>query len=506
MMDHPNIARVFDAGATDTGRPYFVMEFVRGIKITNYCDEHQLPTSQRLDLFMQVCHAVQHAHQKGIIHRDLKPSNVLVTEMDGKPLPKVIDFGIAKAVSGRLTDNTLFTAFEQLVGTPSYMSPEQASLASADIDTRTDIYSLGIMLYQLLTGETPFDTKALLATGLDEMRRTITERVPARPSNRLTTMAPDQVKAVARARGSEPSRFMHVLAGDLDWIVMKCLEKDRGRRYQTANGLAMDIQRHLINEPVVARPPSRLYEFQKTVRRHWVGFAATSAVIFLLAAGIVATSWQAVRATRAEREQIQLRTDAVTALKALRGDRPSLEVDFASNSNALVEIEQALQRWPDQPRLWANQAFLLEQVGRFDDASRGITRAIQLLETEPGASDGLLNEFLVTRHRLWMMEGRIAEAAIDNCRARGIPLRDPNTPGTLIDLGAFYDASLTESLHMQRGLPGRNDLTGLMPAGIKELGGRLYDLRGIISLKGSMLISSTYDLTSKSSASTSPRN
>ncbi|MCP5516291.1 MAG: protein kinase [Verrucomicrobiales bacterium] len=313
LMDHPNIARVLDAGATATGRPYFVMELVRGVPVTDYCDAERLPTRQRLELFMHVCHAVQHAHQKGIIHRDLKPSNVLVTEVDGRPVPKVIDFGIAKAVEGRLTDNTLFTAFEQLVGTPSYMSPEQASLATADLDTRTDIYSLGALLYQLLTGETPFDTRALLRAGLDEMRRTIAERLPARPSTRLTNMAPDQVRAIAQARASDPSKLTSLLAGDLDWIAMKCLEKERGRRYETANGLALDIQRHLRNEPIAAHPPSRLYEFRKTVQRHWMGFAATTAVMLALATGIVVASRQAARALRAEETQARLRGEAEAA-------------------------------------------------------------------------------------------------------------------------------------------------------------------------------------------------
>ncbi len=264
MMDHPNIAKVFDAGATEAGRPYFVMELVRGMKITEYCDEAKLSTHARLDLFIHVCQAIQHAHQKGIIHRDIKPSNILVTVNDGVPVPKVIDFGIAKATTGQqLTDKTIYTAFEQFIGTPAYMSPEQAVLTSLDIDTRSDIYALGVLLYELLTGKTPFDAKELLAIGLDEMRRTIREQEPARPSTRLSTLPGQELSTTAQRRGLEAPKLVSELRGDLDWIVMKALEKDRARRYETANGLAMDIQRHLNNEPVVACPPSRVYRLQK---------------------------------------------------------------------------------------------------------------------------------------------------------------------------------------------------------------------------------------------------
>src|SRR6266478_676550 len=286
MMDHPSIAKVLDAGATETGGPYFVMELVRGIKLTDYCDQNKLSTRQRLDLFIQVCRAIQHAHQKGIIHRDIKPSNVLVATQDGTAAPKVIDFGIAKATQGKLTDQTVFTAFEQFLGTPAYMSPEQAELGGLDIDTRSDIYSLGVLLYELLTGKTPFETKDLLAVGLEEMRRIIREKEPDRPSLRLSTMMEAELTITATRRQTQPPRLISSLRGDLDWIVMRCLDKDRARRYDTANGLAMDIQRHLHNEPVVACPPSNLYRFQKLVRRNKIAVAATSAVAAALIIGL----------------------------------------------------------------------------------------------------------------------------------------------------------------------------------------------------------------------------
>jgi eukaryotic-like serine/threonine-protein kinase len=300
LMDHPHIAKVLDAGATAGGRPYFVMELVKGERITEYCDKNNLTTRQRLDLFVQICQAIQHAHQKGIIHRDIKPSNILVAMQDGVPVPKVIDFGIAKATEQRLTDKTFFTAMGDFIGTPAYMSPEQAEMTGLDIDTRSDIYSLGVLLYELLTGKTPFDPKEWLAKGIEEMRRAIREEEPRRPSTRLTTMDAGELTTTAKRRQTDAPKLVHLVRGDLDWIVMKCLEKDRTRRYETANGLALDLQRHLSNEPVLARPPSKAYRFQKMARRNKAAFATAAliALVLLVATGI--SVWQAVRATRAQ--------------------------------------------------------------------------------------------------------------------------------------------------------------------------------------------------------------
>jgi hypothetical protein len=327
MMDHPNIARVLDAGATETGRPFFVMELVRGTRITQYCDENHLDTVQRLGLFIQVCCAIQHAHQKGIIHRDIKPSNILVTLHDGVPVPKVIDFGIAKATEGNLTEQTRLTVCEQLVGTPAYMSPEQAAISGLDIDTRSDIYSLGVLLYELLTGRTPFDTRLLLQSGLDEMRRTLREQEPQLPSTMVTTLRRTELALMAGQHHAEPPKLISQLQGDLDWIVMKALEKDRNRRYETANGLAMDIQRYIDNEPVVARPPSQLYRFKKLVLRNKIVFAASGAVVLALLIGLGMSTWLFFREREArfqERDarerEAQLRTEAEDRAKITQAE------------------------------------------------------------------------------------------------------------------------------------------------------------------------------------------
>jgi serine/threonine protein kinase len=258
LMDHPNIAKVLDGGETGSGRPYFVMDLVKGLPVTDYCDQERLTTRERLDLFVQVCRAVQHAHQKGIIHRDIKPSNVLVTVQDGAPLVKVIDFGIAKALGQQLTDKTVFTGFAQMIGTPLYMSPEQAALSNVDVDTRSDVYSLGVVLYELLTGTTPFVRERLKDAGYDEIRRIIREEEPPRPSTRISTLG-RAATTVSTQRKSDPKRLSRLCRGELDWIVMKALEKDRNRRYETASGFAQDVQRYLADERVQACPPSTSY-------------------------------------------------------------------------------------------------------------------------------------------------------------------------------------------------------------------------------------------------------
>ncbi len=298
LMDHPNIAKVLDGGTTESGRPFFVMEYVKGVPFTKYCDDARLSIAERLALFVPVCQAVQHAHQKGIIHRDLKPSNILVCLYDGQPVPKVIDFGLAKAMHQSLTEQTLHTAHGVMVGTPLYMSPEQAEFNNLDVDTRTDIYALGVILYELLTGTTPLENRRFKAAAWQEVLRLIKEEEPTRPSTRLSGSG--SLPSVAAQRRLEPVKLTKLVRGELDWIVMKCLEKDRGRRYETANGLARDLGRYLQDEPVEACPPSTVYRLRKFVRKHRAGLATAAALAALLLLGAAVSTWQAVRARRAE--------------------------------------------------------------------------------------------------------------------------------------------------------------------------------------------------------------
>ncbi|MES2924633.1 MAG: serine/threonine-protein kinase [Verrucomicrobiota bacterium] len=312
MMDHPNIARVLDAGATDAGRPFFVMEWVRGLRITDYCDDNHLDIRQRLYLFIEASKAIQHAHQKGVVHRDIKPSNILISEENSKPVVKVIDFGVAKAIEAAAGDDTALTLYDQFVGTPAYMSPEQAD-HKQDVDTRSDVYSLGILLYELLAGRTPFDSKELASVGLTEMRKILTEREPPPPSLSLSAAGPEDLKKIASDRAIDPSKLRALLKGDLDSVVMKAIEKDRPRRYETVNGLIMDLQRFIAHEPVIARPAKRMYLFHKFVRRNRVAVGAFAGIVLSLLLGLGTAFSYYMREREAREEQVRLRQIAETA-------------------------------------------------------------------------------------------------------------------------------------------------------------------------------------------------
>ena len=341
MMEHPNIAKILDAGATDSGRPYFVMELVKGTPINEYCDENHLSIRARLELIIPVGQVLQHAHQKGIIHRDIKPSNVLVTMQDGIPRPMVIDFGIAKAINHRLTRKTLFTEFAQLIGTPAYMSPEQAENSASEIDIRTDIYSLGVLLYELLTGGTPFSERQLRRAGYAEMQRIIAEKEPDKPSTRISSVQNEQRSVLAKNRSMEVGSFVKTLKGDLDRIVMKALEKDRTCRYATAGHLVLDIQRHMRNEPVSAAPPSAFYKLRKCIRRHRIAVAVGFAFMVIIASSLGIIKWQMDLTERANRE--------IEREATLHASEREVQLEYVYRSGLITtnRLREVVPKWPD---------------------------------------------------------------------------------------------------------------------------------------------------------------
>jgi eukaryotic-like serine/threonine-protein kinase len=385
VMDHPAIAHVFDAGATPNGRPYFAMEYVRGEPITEYCTRHRLGYRQRIDLFLQVCDGVQHAHQKGIIHRDVKPSNILVTVQGDRPVPKIIDFGVAKATTRLLADQPLYTELGVLIGTPEYMSPEQAEMSGLDIDTRADVYSLGVILYELLTGALPFDARALRAQGVEEMRRTIREVDPPRPSTRVTS---PPAGAAVRDQGTSPRHLANQLRGDLDWIAMKALEKDRTRRYGSASDLAADLRRHLDDQPVLASPPSVTYRTRKFVRRHRFGVTTAATVAALL---VVFAATMALQARRIAQERDRANREAATATQVsdfLVGlfavSDPSEARGTTLTAREILEsgarrIEKNLAAQPEvQARLMATMGTVYTNLGLYDRASPLLQQAVTI--------------------------------------------------------------------------------------------------------------------------------
>lgn len=383
VMNHPHVAGVLDAGTTETGRPYFVMELVEGSRITDYCRAQRLSIRERLELFIQVCHAIQHAHQKGILHRDIKPSNVLVTEQDGVPMPKVIDFGVAKAIAGPDQHEASRTGDGMFIGTPAYMSPEQAEPGRVDVDTRSDIYSLGALLFELLTGRPPFDSRTLLDSGLDELRRTLRETEPPRPSLLLRSLPPDELANIAAERRCTPSGLVTELRRELDWIVLRTLEKDRARRYATVNALVLDLGRHLRDEPVEAKPAGRWYRFRKLVRRNRVVFCAALAVSLALIGGLGVSTWLYVRERTALQEQTVLRRQAEIAEQLTRAAFLTREGSFALAARVLDGTEtpitkpsldgvvayRAVGDWFARQREWAEAAkrfAVALELGRLD--------------------------------------------------------------------------------------------------------------------------------------------
>jgi serine/threonine protein kinase len=451
VMDHPNIAKVYDAGATDTGRPYFIMELVRGIPITEYCDKHKLGPDERLELFVPLCQAVQHAHQKGVIHRDLKPSNVLVQIKENKHVPKIIDFGIAKATEHRLTERTLFTEQGQLIGTPEYMSPEQAEMSGLDIDTRTDIYSLGVILYELLVGVLPFDAKDIRSAGLVEIQRIIRETDPPKASSRLIGLGDTQT-SIADQRRTDPTSLCKKLRGDLDWIIMKAMEKDRTRRYETANGLMMDIQRYLNNEPILARPPSTGYRMKKFFRRHKMGVAVAGLVTFALVVGVAGLTFGLREAVKAKNEAVKQTARVEAINEFLNSMLSSPDPGKEGRDVKVIEIldrarEKIAGSFKDNPEIEASVRYTLgetyEAIGVYEKSVAELKAALDIQERILGADHPDTLNTMNSLSAIFIRLGRYAEA--ESLLLKTIPIKKdvlgakhPSTIISMQNLGVVY--------------------------------------------------------------------
>ncbi|OYP28265.1 serine/threonine-protein kinase [Rhodopirellula sp. MGV] len=466
MMDHPNIARVFDAGATETGQPYFVMELVRGVPLTTFCDKNRLSMRERLDLLIKICHAILHAHQKGIIHRDLKPNNVLVTLQDGEPLPKVIDFGVAKAIGQRLTADTIYTRFASMVGTPAYMSPEQAEMTNAGVDTRSDIYALGVLMYELLTGAPPLSSDRLQTVGFDELRRMIREEEPVRPSKRVSTLDQNVRSTVSMVRRTESNRLESVLRGDLDWIAMKALEKNRERRYATAAELADDLTRYLNGNPVAARPPTWTYRLSRYAKRNKVTIVTTAIVAVALLVGTAVSLWQASVATvqrdrataaldtarQSEKRAIEARQDLAGFVERLKLANSFLatgraHVDAGRLADAVTAYNAAIEVQPRFYQAWSERGVFYASLGLWEQAAEDYAKSVELggVSNQPDFLGVPQLHWMVGNHTVYQgINAKLSTLEKDQfaVEARG-RLIGPIDPETATELVTFAEEQLT---------------------------------------------------------------